>query len=74
MIVLTSPVLKMNDRIKEHRARYNLTQDDLAKKVNVGRETIVFLKKNKYNPSRKLAFEIATVFGATIKEIFIFDR
>ena len=64
----------MNNRIKEYRARYNLTQDDLAKKVNVRRETIVFLEKNKYNPSLKLAYEIANVFGATIEEIFIFDK
>jgi putative transcriptional regulator len=38
----------MNNRIKEYRARFNLTQEDLAKKVNVRRETIVFLEKNKY--------------------------
>jgi len=63
----------MNNRIKEYRAKYNLTQDDLAKKVNVRRETIVFLEKNKYNPSLKLAFEIARVFEITIEEIFIFD-
>ncbi|MDF1560547.1 MAG: helix-turn-helix transcriptional regulator [Bacteroidales bacterium] len=63
----------MNNRIKEYRARYNLTQDDLAKKVNVRRETIVFLEKNKYNPSLKLAHDIASVFGVPIEEIFIFD-
>ena len=43
----------MNNRIKEYRAKYNLTQEDLARKVNVRRETIVFLEKNKYNPSPK---------------------
>jgi putative transcriptional regulator len=64
----------MNNRIKEFRARYNLTQDDLARKVNVRRETIVFLEKNKYNPSLKLACEIARVFEAPIEEIFIFDK
>jgi putative transcriptional regulator len=64
----------MNNRIKEYRARLNLTQDDLAKLVNVRRETIVFLEKNKYNPSLKLAFDIARVFGSTIEEIFIFDN
>jgi putative transcriptional regulator len=63
----------MNNRIKEFRARYNLTQEDLAKKVNVRRETIVFLEKNKYNPSLKLAYDIARVFGSKIEEIFIFD-
>ena len=63
----------MNNRIKEYRARFNLTQEDLAKKVNVRRETIVFLEKNKYNPSLKLAYDIAQVFEARIEEIFIFD-
>lgn len=63
----------MNNRIKEYRARYNLTQDDLARRVNVRRETIVFLEKNKYNPSLKLAYDISRVFDARIEEIFIFD-
>jgi len=63
----------MNNRIKEFRARFGLTQDDLAKKVNVRRETIVFLEKNKYNPSLKLAHDIAVVFGVPVEEIFIFD-
>jgi len=63
----------MNNRIKENRARLNLTQDDLARKVNVRRETIVFLEKNKYNPSLKLAYDIARVFDSKIEEIFIFD-
>jgi putative transcriptional regulator len=63
----------MNNRINEFRARHDLTQDDLAKKVNVRRETIVFLEKNRYNPSLKLAHDIARTFGVTIEEIFIFD-
>ncbi len=63
----------MNNRIKELRARYNLTQEDLAKKVNVRRETIVFLEKNKYNPSLKLAHDISRVFQTAIEEVFIFD-
>jgi putative transcriptional regulator len=63
----------MNNRIKELRARYNLTQEDLAKKVNVRRETIVFLEKNKYNPSLKLAYDISRVFDTKIEEIFIFE-
>lgn len=63
----------MTNRIKEFRARYNLTQDELAKKVNVRRETIVFLEKNKYNPSLKLAFDLAQVFSITIEELFIFN-
>jgi len=63
----------MNNRIKELRARYNFTQDDLARKVNVRRETIVFLEKNKYNPSLKLAHDIAKEFNVKIEDVFIFD-
>jgi putative transcriptional regulator len=63
----------MNNRIKEYRARHDLTQDELARKVNVRRETIVFLEKNKYNPSLKLAHDIAVVFGVAIEELFVYD-
>jgi len=63
----------MNNRIKEFRARFDLTQDELAKKVNVRRETIVFLEKNKYNPSLKLAYDLSCVFQVTIEELFIFE-
>jgi len=63
----------MTNRIKELRARDNLTQLDLAKLVHVRRETIVFLEKGKYNPSLKLAHEISIIFKLQIEEIFIFD-
>ena len=63
----------MKTRIKEFRARYNLTQEDLANLIGVRRETIVFLEKGKYNPSLKLAHDIARALHATIDELFIFD-
>jgi putative transcriptional regulator len=63
----------MRTRIKEFRARYDMTQDDLAKVVGVRRETIVFLEKGKYNPSLKLAHDVAKALRATIDELFIFD-
>lgn len=63
----------MKTRIKELRARYNLTQEELAVKVGVRRETIVFLEKGKYNPSLKLAHDIAKVLKTKIDELFIFD-
>jgi putative transcriptional regulator len=63
----------MINRIKELRARENLTQLDLAKLVDIRRETIVFLEKGKYNPSLKLAYEISKVFKLQIEEVFIFD-
>jgi len=64
----------MNNRIKELRARYNLTQLDLAIKVGVRRETIVFLEKGKYNPSLKLAHDISRVFDLKIEEVFSFEE
>ena len=64
----------MKTRIKELRARYNLTQEDLARKVSVRRETIVFLEKGKYNPSLQLAHDIAKVLKTKIDELFIFDK
>jgi putative transcriptional regulator len=63
----------MKNKIKELRARYNLTQEDLAKKVGVRRETIVFLEKGKYNPSLKLAHDVAKVLKTTVNELFIFE-
>ena len=64
----------MKTRIKEFRARYNMTQEELARRVGVRRETIVFLEKGKYNPSLKLAYKIARVFNARIEDLFIFDE
>ena len=63
----------MRTRIKELRARYNLTQDDLAKKVGVRRETILYLEKGKYNPSLKLAHEVAKALKTSIDNLFIFE-
>ena len=63
----------MNNRIKALRAEYNLTLIDLAQKVGVRRETIVFLEKGKYNPSLKLAHDISKVFNSKIEEVFVFD-
>ena len=65
--------MAMKTRIKEFRARYDLTQAELAKKVGVRRETIVFLEKGKYNPSLVLAHKIAKALETTIEELFILE-
>jgi putative transcriptional regulator len=65
--------LGFKTRIKEFRARFDWTQGDLADRVKVRRETIVHLEKGKYNPSLKLAHDIAQALGTTIEELFIFD-
>jgi len=64
----------MRTRIKELRARHDLTQEDLAKKVGVRRETILFIEKGKYNPSLKLAYLIAQTLQSSIDELFIFEE
>jgi putative transcriptional regulator len=63
----------MRTAIKENRARLGLTQEQLAEKVGVRRETIVFLEKGKYNPSLRLAHDIAVALGVSIDELFLFD-
>ena len=64
----------MRSRIKEFRAKFDLTQGDLADMVGVRRETILYLEKGKYNPSLKLAHAIAKALGTNICELFIFDE
>jgi putative transcriptional regulator len=60
----------LNVRVKEFRTKKNLTQEELAKRVGVRRETIVFLEQGKYNPSLKLALNIAKELKASIEELF----
>jgi putative transcriptional regulator len=60
-------------RIRELREEKGLTQEQLADLVDVTRQTILFLEKGKYNPSLRLAWNIAGVFGRPIEEVFSFD-
>jgi len=62
----------MQTKMKEYRAKLNLTQDQLANLVNVRRETIVFLEQGKYNPSLKLAHDVAIALKTSIDNLFIF--
>ena len=63
----------MKSRIKEFRARYDMTQEDLARAVGVRRETILFIEKGKYNPSLKLAYDIAKVLKTSLNELYCFE-
>jgi len=63
----------MKTRIKELREKHGLTQEALAEKVDVTRQTILFLEKGKYNPSLRLAYKIAQVFNSKIEEVFSFE-
>jgi len=66
--------MQFKTRIKELRARYDMTQDDLARKVGVRRETILYIEKGKYNPSLILAHQIAKALKTTIDDLFIFEE
>lgn len=59
-------------KIKEYREKAGMKQTELAELVNVRRETIVHLENGKYNPSLKLAMDIAGVFDVTVEELFEF--
>ena len=63
----------MKNKIKVYRAMYDLTQDDLAKKLGVSRQTIISIERGKYDPSLKLAFKIAKFFNVKIEDIFIYE-
>jgi len=63
----------MKTRIREYRNKHNLTQEKLAELVGVRRETIIFLERGKYNPSLKLAHNVAKALKAAVDEIFIFE-
>ncbi|MDP2981703.1 MAG: helix-turn-helix transcriptional regulator [Candidatus Latescibacter sp.] len=63
----------MKTRIKEFRARHDLTQAQLAEMLGVRRETISFIEQGKYNPSLKLAHRIARALKSSLDEIYIFD-
>ncbi len=62
----------LKTKIREYRAKNNITQEELAKMVGVRRETIGHLENGRYNPSLKLGFDIAKVLQAPVEELFEF--
>ena len=63
----------MKTALKEHREKAGLTQEQLAEKVKVARQTILFLEKGQYNPSLRLAFRISRVLKVPMEKLFSFD-
>ena len=63
----------MRNRIRELRTKLNITQEELAKKAHVRRETIVVLEQGKYNPSLKLAHDVAAALKTTVDKLFYFE-
>ncbi|HUR30504.1 MAG TPA: helix-turn-helix transcriptional regulator [Saprospiraceae bacterium] len=64
----------MKNNIKVERAILNLTQEDLANKISVSRQTINAMEANKYVPSTLLALKIARVFNKQVEQIFILEE
>jgi putative transcriptional regulator len=64
--------MELKTKIKEYRAKYDMKQEELAGLVGVRRETIGNLENGKYNPSLKLALDIAKVLHTTVEELFEF--
>jgi len=60
----------MKNKIKVYRAMYDLTQEDLALKIGVTRQTILAIEKEKYIPSLDLAFRIARFFDVAVEDLF----
>lgn len=64
----------LHTKIKKYREQARMTQSELAARVGVRRETIVHLENGRYNPSLKLAMEIACLFGVPVEQLFSFDE
>ena len=64
----------MKNRLEEIRKRQGMTQEELAEKLEVSRQTISSLEKGRYHPSILLAFKIAKFFKVSIEEIFIYEE
>jgi putative transcriptional regulator len=62
--------MKLNNHVKQHRARLELTQQGLAERAGVRRQTIIAIEKGRYVPSALLAFRIARVLGMKVDELF----
>ena len=64
--------MKLITKIKEYREKVGMKQSELAELVNVRRETIVCLENGRYNPSLKLAMDIAKIFDVKVEDLFSF--
>ena len=64
----------MKNRLKVYRAMHDLTQEALAEKLGVTRQTVISIEKGKYDPSLQLAFNIARLFEVKIEDVFICDE
>jgi len=73
-LALHNMVVKMKNKLEEIRKKFNYTQEELADKLCVSRQTINSLENGKYNPSIQLAFKLAKLFDMSIESLFIFEE
>ncbi|KAF5091613.1 helix-turn-helix transcriptional regulator [Methanospirillum sp.] len=64
----------MKNRIKVLRAEHDMTQEELAKRIGVTRNTIISIEKDKYCPSMKVGFRIARVFDVGLEDVFSYEE
>lgn len=64
----------MENRVEAYRTQLGLTQQELAERVAVSRQTIISLERGRYNPSIELAFRLARQFGVKIEDLFIYSE
>jgi putative transcriptional regulator len=65
---------KMKNKLKVYRAIHDLTQEALAQKLRVTRQTVISIEKGQYDPSLQLVFKIARLFGVKIEDIFVYEE
>ncbi|MEW6180492.1 MAG: helix-turn-helix transcriptional regulator [Chloroflexota bacterium] len=63
----------MKNRLEQYRLQKGWTQQELAQKAGVTRQTIISLENGRYNPSILLAFRLARLFGVPIEELFLYE-
>ena len=63
----------MKNRLKVFRAMHDLTQEALANRLRVTRQTVISLENGKYDPSLPLAFRIANLFNVKVEDVFLYE-
>ncbi len=66
--------MNLKNKLSEHRNQFGLSQDKLAEKLGVSRQTIISIEKGRYNPSLPLAMMIAEIFQTNVENIFILEE
>jgi putative transcriptional regulator len=64
----------VENRVRELRSAQGMRQEDLAMRLGVSRQTIISIENGRYNPSLRLAYDLARAFGVTIEELFFSDE